>query len=73
MAFDVPPHRLDLSEDVESSMDLEDEEHAPPTVQLRFGGSEGRAWDDRDLVQAYDAALDEFHVSRQKVSGKAVS
>lgn len=31
-----------------------------PAVSLDFGGA---AWDDRELVNAYDAALLEFHVS----------
>jgi hypothetical protein len=33
-----------------------------PAVTLDFGNRSG-AWDDRELVNAYDAALLEFHVS----------
>ena len=36
---------------------------AMPEVMLSFDNSVGGAWDDRELIQAYDAALDEFHVS----------
>lgn len=33
-----------------------------PSISLDLG-STGKAWDDRELVNAYDAALIEFHVS----------
>ena len=33
-----------------------------PTIQLSFDNSRGGAWDDRELVNAYDAAMEEFHV-----------
>ena len=36
---------------------------AMPEVMLSFDNSVGGAWDDRELIRAYDAALDEFHVS----------
>jgi hypothetical protein len=32
---------------------------------LSFDNSVGGAWDDRELIRAYDAALDEFHVNIQ--------
>lgn len=32
-------------------------------ITLSFDNSSGGAWDDRELVNAYDAAMDEFHVS----------
>lgn len=32
------------------------------SIELSFGSSNGGAWDDRELVKAYDAAVDEFHV-----------
>lgn len=35
---------------------------ATPSVMLNFGSSSD-SWDDRELVNAYDAALTEFHVS----------
>lgn len=35
-----------------------------PQVQLSFGASNG-AWDDRELIHACDAAMEEFHVSAQ--------
>jgi hypothetical protein len=41
----------------------EDEVHPVtvlPTIELSFGKS--KAWDDRALVNAYDAAMEEFHV-----------
>jgi hypothetical protein len=35
------------------------------SVSLSFGGGGAKnAWDDRELVNAYDAAMDEFHVSQ---------
>lgn len=33
-----------------------------PSISLDFGKT-NKAWDDRELVNAYDAALLEFHVS----------
>jgi len=35
------------------------------SVMLSFGGSSSTngAWDDRELVKSYDAAMEEFHVS----------
>ena len=33
-----------------------------PEVMLSFSNAAGGAWDDRELVNAYDAAMDEFHV-----------
>lgn len=33
-----------------------------PAVTLDFSNKSGGAWDDRELVNAYDAALLEFHV-----------
>jgi hypothetical protein len=35
------------------------------SVTLSFGGgsSTNGAWDDRELVKSYDAAMEEFHVS----------
>jgi len=38
---------------------------AMPEVMLSFDNSVGGAWDDRELIRAYDAALDEFHVNIQ--------
>lgn len=35
-----------------------------PQVELSFGASNG-AWDDRALITACDAAMAEFHVSKQ--------
>jgi hypothetical protein len=33
------------------------------SIMLPFGGtSAGGAWDDRELVNAYDTAMEEFHV-----------
>lgn len=32
-----------------------------PSVSLAFG--HGQAWDDSELINAYDAAMSEFHVS----------
>lgn len=34
-----------------------------PLIQLSFDNSRGGAWDDRELVNAYDSAMEEFHVS----------
>jgi hypothetical protein len=34
-----------------------------PSVELSFDTSRGGAWDDKELINAYDAAVDEFHVS----------
>ena len=36
----------------------------PISIQLSFSTGAGGAWDDRDLIKMYDAALDEFHVGR---------
>jgi hypothetical protein len=34
------------------------------SIMLSFGGSSANgAWDDRELVSAYDTAMEEFHVS----------
>jgi hypothetical protein len=34
------------------------------SVMLSFGGTSANgAWDDRELVKSYDAAMEEFHVS----------
>ena len=33
-----------------------------PEIMLSFSNGAGGAWDDRELVNAYDAAMDEFHV-----------
>jgi hypothetical protein len=34
------------------------------SVALTFGGGGSKsAWDDRELINAYDAAMDEFHAS----------
>jgi len=34
------------------------------SIMLSFGGiSANGAWDDRELVNAYDTAMEEFHVS----------
>lgn len=32
-------------------------------IELSFDNSAGGAWDDRELINSYDAAMDEFHVS----------
>lgn len=37
---------------------------ALPQIQLSFGAST-RAWDDRELIAACDAAMEEFHVSER--------
>jgi hypothetical protein len=35
------------------------------SIMLSFGGSSANgAWDDRELVSAYDTAMEEFHVSQ---------
>ena len=34
-----------------------------PAIELSFGSGNGGAWDDRELIHAYDAAMEEFHVS----------
>ena len=39
-----------------------------PTIELSFGNSKGGAWDDRELIKAYDTALDEFHVGLHSIS-----
>ncbi len=40
-----------------------------PAIHLSFGSSKDGAWDDRELINAYDAAMEEFHV-RSRDSGK---
>ena len=34
------------------------------TIELSFSNKNGGAWDDRELINAYDAAMDEFHVGQ---------
>ena len=48
--------------DIESSHPL-GSSMVNPQITLSFDSSNGGAWDDRELINAYDAAMDEFHVS----------
>lgn len=48
--------------DIESSSSRE-QSGPMPEIMLSFNNTAGGAWDDRELVNAYDAAMDEFHVS----------
>ena len=48
---------------VETDIEAEEEAFNAPSVSLNFGGG-GKAWDDRELIRAYDAAMEDFHVSR---------
>ncbi|EIW72386.1 hypothetical protein TREMEDRAFT_70708 [Tremella mesenterica DSM 1558] len=52
---------LDSSSSSASSSSFEsEEEHENDTVQVSLSGS--GAWDDRELVRMYDAAMEEFHL-----------
>ena len=53
---------LDSESSSASSSAPEDIE--PIAIQLSFSTGASGAWDDRDLIKMYDAALDEFHVGR---------
>ncbi|KAK4687676.1 hypothetical protein P7C73_g2445, partial [Tremellales sp. Uapishka_1] len=58
---------LDDSSSASSSSSSSSSSHAPapeplPTIELSFSTGKGGAWDDRELINAYDAAMDEFHV-----------
>ncbi|ORY23348.1 hypothetical protein BCR39DRAFT_590986 [Naematelia encephala] len=57
------------AEDMQLEIDDEEEQmngsapsSALPIIQLSFGNSAGGAWDDRELINAYDTAIDEFHL-----------
>jgi hypothetical protein len=50
------------SDDMSLIDDEEDQYNQQPLPQLDFTFSKA-AWDDTELVNAYDAAMDEFHVS----------
>ena len=60
--MNIEPDEEERSEEEDINQDIETE--PMPTIQLSFDNSRGGAWDDRELVNAYDAAMEEFHVSR---------
>jgi len=72
-ANDLEGHEEDYEDMSVESEDAEGEEEEAkvgvgeavplPTIQLSFDNSRGGAWDDRELVNAYDIAMEEFHVS----------
>jgi hypothetical protein len=44
------------------------------SIMLSFGGSSANgAWDDRELVSAYDTAMEEFHVSPSPQATRALT
>ena len=59
--MNIEPDEEERSEEEDINQDIETE--PMPTIQLSFDNSRGGAWDDRELVNAYDAAMEEFHVS----------
>ncbi len=52
----------------EKSLDNVGQIEPLPIVQLSFDNSRGGAWDDRELVNAYDSAMEEFHVGSANFS-----
>ena len=70
------PHNEADDEDmsIESASDEDEGEQVEPlpTIQLSFDNSKGGAWDDRELVNAYDTAIEEFHVSFGALCGRTV-
>ena len=49
--------------DSQEQIEITNNEETLPTISLSFGNSKGGAWDDRELINAYNASLEEFHVS----------
>lgn len=54
-AYEAELEAMEVSND-------EDQANPLPIVELSFSSQPGGAWDDRELVKAYDAALSEFNV-----------
>ena len=50
---------------IETDIESENGRAEPINVSISFNNGKGGAWDDRELINAYDAAMDEFHVSRR--------
>ena len=47
----------------EEAAQVETVQEPMPIIQLSFDNARGGAWDDRELVHAYDSAMEEFHAS----------